>query len=200
MYSFTQCLKKGSVARAEHEAGKRVKSVCAASVPLLVPFCSFIYITRGKFWHLRVVKEASTEAIILSSNQVNCKRYFQLCMRVPAIHSRSVSSKCALQGPPAPGGVGPFMRCLPVCTVVGCQWRALEATAEGVGSGSSPRGGFLYSGLLLCGPSEAGVCGTPRVPCPAVCPEPTAQPDDCFAAVSLACSAPVPEAAPWPAP
>lgn len=162
-----------------------MKFVCAASVPLLVPFCSFIYITRGKFWHLRVVKEASTEAIILSSNQVNCKRYFQL-------HESAGDpfTVCELQmrssGPSLQPWVGPFMRVSPVCTVVGCQWRALEATAEGVGLLRQAQEVVFFI-LVYCFvvPRRLECVGTPRVPCPAVCPEPTAQPDDCFAAVSL---------------
>lgn len=162
-----------------------MKFVCAASVPLLVPFYSFIYITRGKFWHLRVVKEASSEAIILSSNQVNCKRYFRLHES-----ARNPFTVCELQmrssGPSLQPWVGPFMRVSPVCTVVGCQWRALEDTAEGVGLLRQAQEVVFFI-LVYCFvvPRRLECVGTPRVPCPAVCPEPTAQPDDCFAAVSL---------------
>jgi len=86
-----------------------VKIVCDRYNQLLVPFYGFIYITQGKFWHLRVVKEANTEAIILSSNQVNCKRYFQLHER--ARDPFMVSELQMHSGVPTmQPWMGPFMR------------------------------------------------------------------------------------------
>ena len=111
-------------------------------------------------------KLMSTESVMPSSHLILCRPLFLLSPIPPSIKTFS-------------NGVSA------VCTVVGCQWRALEDTTEGVGLLQAQEVVFFILVYCFVVPRRLEYVGTPRVPCPAVCPEPTAQPDDCFATVSL---------------